>query len=103
MTRSFDRLVLPAIFVEDGMVPRSDDALERMVESMEAVGQLVPIIVVADDNVCSDGVTRQDVMKRRGLPFVKAARSRTSTRSGRWCPETRRTQVAIVRRLRSSR
>lgn len=74
--KEFDRLVPSAIFVEDGMVPRSHAVLESVVESMEAVGQLVPIIVAADGNVLLDGVTRLEAAKRLGLPFVTAVKVR---------------------------
>lgn len=71
--KEFDRLV-PAIFVEDGRVPRFHVVLERVVESMAAVSQLVPIIVAADDNVFLDGVTRLDALKRRGLTLDKVGK-----------------------------
>ena len=72
--KEFDRLVPSAIFVEDGMVPRSHAVLESVLESMETVGQLVPIIVAADGNVLLDGVTRLEAAKRLGLPFVTAVK-----------------------------
>lgn len=72
--KEFDRLVPSSIFVEDGMVPRSHAVLESVVQSMEAVGQLVPIIVAADGNVLLDGATRLEAAKRLGLPFVTAVK-----------------------------
>jgi ParB family chromosome partitioning protein len=56
------------------MVPRSHAVLESVVQSMEAVGQLVPIIVAADGNVLLDGATRLEAAKRLGLPFVTAVK-----------------------------
>lgn len=70
--KEFDRLVPASIFVEDGMVPRSPAVLESVTASMEAVGQLVPVIVAADGNVLLDGATRLEAAKRLGLPFVMA-------------------------------
>lgn len=72
--KEFDRLVPSAIFVEDGMVPRSHAVLESVVQSMEAVGQLVPILVAAEGNVLLDGATRLEAAKRLGLPFVTAVK-----------------------------
>lgn len=72
--KEFDRLVPSSIFVEDGMVPRSHAVLESVVQSMEAVGQLVPIIVAAEGNVLLDGATRLEAAKRLGLPFVTAVK-----------------------------
>lgn len=72
--KEFDRLVPSSVFVEDGMVPRSHAVLESVVQSMEAVGQLVPIIVAAEGNVLLDGATRLEAAKRLGLPFVTAVK-----------------------------
>jgi len=72
--KEFDRLAPSSIFVEDGMVPRSHAVLESVVQSMEAVGQLVPIIVAAEGNVLLDGATRLEAAKRLGLPFVTAVK-----------------------------
>lgn len=72
--KEFDRLVPSAIFVEVGIVPRSHAVLESVVESMEALGQLVPIIVAADGNVLLHGVTRLEAAMRLGLPFVTAVK-----------------------------
>jgi hypothetical protein len=69
--KEFDRLVPSSIFVEDGMVPRSHAVLESVVQSMEAVGQLVPVIVAAEGNVLLDGATRLEAAKRL-LPLRRA-------------------------------
>jgi hypothetical protein len=74
--KEFDRLVPSSIFVEDGMVPRSHAVLESVVQSMEAVGQLVPVIIAAEGNLLLDGATRLEAAKRLGLPFVTAVKVR---------------------------
>jgi len=68
--KQFDRLAPAAVFVEEGMVPRSHAVLESVLSTMCNVGQLVPLIVTADTNVLLDGATRLAAAKELGLPFV---------------------------------
>lgn len=69
--REFVRLAPADVLLRDGAAPRSPELLDHMTTSLEAVGQLVPIIVNAD-RVVIDGVTRVLAIRDLGLPVVLA-------------------------------